>query len=114
MSDCIFCKIVRGEIPATVVYQDEDVLAFKDVNPQAPVHVLIIPKKHIPTFFDLEPGDEVILGRIQKVAAIVARDLGLAEGGYRLVANCLEGAGQVVFHIHYHLLGGRKMAWPPG
>lgn len=114
MPDCIFCKIVRGEIPASVVYEDEDMLAFKDINPQAPVHVLLIPKKHMPTFFDLEPGDEAILGRIQAAAARVARELGLEESGFRLVANCLEGAGQVVFHIHYHLLGGRELAWPPG
>lgn len=114
MQDCIFCKIVNKEIPADVVYEDQDILVFKDVNPQAPVHMLLIPKKHIPTFFDLEPGDEAILGRLHQAAVQVARDLGLTETGFRLVANCREDAGQVVFHIHYHLLAGRKFKWPPG
>ncbi len=114
MQDCIFCKIVNKEIPADVVYEDEDVLAFKDINPQAPFHILLIPKKHIPTFFDMEDGDEQILGRLHKAAVQVARDFGLTESGFRLVSNCREGAGQVVFHIHYHLLAGRELKWPPG
>ena len=114
MQGCIFCRIVNREIPADVVYEDDHILAFRDVNPMAPVHILLIPKKHIATLFDLEEGDERILGRLQRAAVQVARDLGLAERGFRLVTNCLEGGGQVVFHVHYHLLAGRDLKWPPG
>lgn len=114
MQDCIFCKIVRKEIPADIVYEDDRVLVFKDINPQAPVHLLLIPRKHIPTLFDTEAGDEGVLGALQCVASKVARDLGLYERGFRLVLNCREGAGQLVFHVHYHLLAGREFAWPPG
>ncbi|ACA60542.1 histidine triad nucleotide-binding protein [Candidatus Desulforudis audaxviator] len=114
MQDCIFCRIVNREIPADVVYEDEHLLAFKDINPVAPVHLLFIPKRHIPTLFDLQDGDERLLGLLQKAAVQVARDLGLEERGFRLVTNCQEDGGQYVFHVHYHLLAGRELNWPPG
>lgn len=112
--DCIFCKIINKEIPAEVVYEDERILAFKDINPEAPTHILIIPKKHIPTLLDLQPEDSDIVGHIVLTANKLASEYGLAEQGYRLVSNCKEQAGQTVFHIHFHLLGGRPFAWPPG
>ncbi|MEG6614837.1 histidine triad nucleotide-binding protein [Peptococcaceae bacterium 1198_IL3148] len=112
--DCIFCKIINKEIPSEVVYQDERILAFKDINPEAPTHILIIPKKHIPTLLDLQPEDSDIIGHIVLTANKLASQYGLAEQGYRLVSNCKEQAGQTVFHIHFHLLGGRPFAWPPG
>lgn len=112
--DCIFCKIINKEIPAQVVYEDELMLAFKDINPVAPVHILLIPKKHIPTLSDLQPEDSNIMGHIIYTAQKLAGELGLEEQGFRLVANCKEQAGQTVFHIHYHLLGGRLLDWPPG
>jgi histidine triad (HIT) family protein len=114
MQDCIFCKIANREIPADIVYENEQVLVFKDVNPAAPVHLLVIPKKHIPTLFDLSEEDSGILGQIQLAAARVARELNLGEKGFRLVSNCGREAGQVVMHIHYHLLAGRPLHWPPG
>jgi histidine triad (HIT) family protein len=114
MADCIFCKIARKEIPARIVYDDRQVVAFEDLNPQAPTHTLIIPKSHIATFNDVGAGEESLVGHMMVVAARVAKDKGLDETGYRLVANCLESAGQSVFHIHVHLLGGRRFTWPPG
>ncbi|MEW5762107.1 MAG: histidine triad nucleotide-binding protein [Bacillota bacterium] len=114
MEDCIFCKIINKEIPAAIVYEDERLLVFKDINPQAPVHLLLVPKKHIATLFDAGSEDEVTLGAIQLVAAKVARDQGLYERGFRLVLNCQEPSGQLVFHVHYHLLAGRAFGWPPG
>lgn len=113
-SDCLFCKIVSGDIPANVVYQDDQVLAFEDINPQAPTHILIIPREHIATLDELDEGKEAIAGKILVAARKIAREKGLHERGYRLVANCLESAGQTVFHIHFHLLGGRNLGWPPG
>lgn len=113
MQDCIFCKIVNKEIPAEVVYENDTVMVFKDIQPAAPVHLLLIPKKHIPTFFDLQEEDAGLLGDIHLAAVHVARDLGL-EKGFRLVGNCNEEAGQLVFHIHYHLMAGRELCWPPG
>ena len=113
MQDCIFCKIVKKEIPAGIVYEDNSVLVFKDINPAAPVHLLLIPKKHIPTFFDLKEEDSGLLGELHLAAARVARDMGL-EKGFRLVSNCNRDAGQLVFHIHYHLMAGRALHWPPG
>jgi histidine triad (HIT) family protein len=113
MADCVFCRIGRKEIPAKVVHEDAQVLAFEDLNPQAPTHTLVIPKAHFATFDDVGPGEEGLLGRMILVAAKVARDKGLAAG-YRLVGNCREEAGQSVFHIHLHLLGGRRFGWPPG
>ncbi|NHN30939.1 histidine triad nucleotide-binding protein [Paenibacillus agricola] len=106
---CIFCKIVEGSIPSTKVYENEHVLAFRDIQPAAPVHVLIIPKKHIATMNDVGPGDWGLLGDVHEAAQHIARQEGVAESGYRLVNNCGSDGGQVVFHIHYHLLGGEKL-----
>ncbi len=114
MSDCIFCKIGRKEIPSRIVYEDRQVVAFEDVNPQAPTHTLIIPKEHVATLNDISQEEEALLGHLMLVATRLAKEKGLQEEGYRLVANCMEGAGQSVFHIHLHLLGGRKISWPPG
>ena len=114
MSDCMFCKIRDGEIPSEKVYENDDVIAFRDVNPQAPTHILIIPNKHIPTINDLEDEDADVLGKMMLAAQDIAGYEGIAEDGYRLVINCNEGAGQTVFHIHLHLLGGRALTWPPG
>ena len=114
MADCLFCRIARQEIPAKIVFEDPQVVAFEDINPQAPSHILVIPRKHLATFNDVEAGDEGLLGHMLLVARGIARDKGLHEKGYRLVANTLEGAGQSVFHIHVHLLGGRRFAWPLG
>ncbi len=112
--DCLFCKMIAGDIPADVVYEDEQVFAFRDINPQAPTHVLIIPKKHIPTLNDAAPEDEALVGHIMRTAAKIAGDEGFAEEGYRVAMNCNAAAGQTVFHIHLHLLGGRNLGWPPG
>jgi len=114
MSDCIFCRIAAGEIPAELVYEDELVLGFRDLSPQAPTHVLIIPRKHIPTLNDLQPEDEALVGRLYSAAAQIAAREGLAERGYRTLINCNADGGQTVFHLHLHLLGGRQMNWPPG
>ena len=111
---CLFCRIVAGEIPAKIAYQDDALVAFHDVNPQSPVHVLIVPRKHIATLNDVTPDDEALIGMMQTRAAALARELGIAERGYRTVFNCNSEAGQTVFHIHLHLLGGRPMTWPPG
>ena len=107
--NCIFCKIIQGEIPSEIVYEDETVMAFKDVAPVAPVHVLIVPKKHIPTLNDAEESDAEVLGKIQLVAKKIAQQLGVQETGYRVLSNCGKDAGQVVMHIHYHLLGGKNL-----
>jgi histidine triad (HIT) family protein len=112
--DCLFCKIIRREIPGSVVYEDDRVLAFNDINPQAPTHILIIPKRHIATLNDLGPEDDAMVGELVRRAAAIARDRGLAPGGYRTVFNTNREAGQTVFHIHLHLIGGRPMTWPPG
>ena len=112
--DCLFCKIVAGDIPADVVYESDTILAFRDVNPQAPTHVLVIPKRHIETINDLQEGDRQVVGDLFLVAARIAAEEGIADDGYRVVMNCNEGAGQSVFHIHLHLIGGRAMNWPPG
>ena len=114
MSDCLFCKIRDGDIPADFVFQNDEVLAFNDVNPQAPTHLLIIPKKHLSTVNDVEEGDEIVMGKLFSAAKKIAAEKGLSDDGYRLVVNCNEGAGQTVFHIHMHLLAGRPMTWPPG
>jgi histidine triad (HIT) family protein len=113
MTDNIFQKIINRQIPANIVHEDDHCLAFKDINPQAPVHVLIIPRKVIPTHADITEVDRDLLGHLHLVAARLARELGL-QAGYRLVLNCQEQAGQTVPHLHLHLLGGRPMAWPPG
>lgn len=115
MSDsCLFCKIIAGTIPAAFVHQDEDVVAINDINPQAPTHVLIIPRRHIPTLNDLTPEDDPLVGAMTRAAAAIAKNRGLSDRGYRTVFNCNSEAGQSVFHIHLHLLGGRRMTWPPG
>ena len=114
MTDCLFCKIRDGEIPGDIVYEDDDVLAFNDVNPQAPVHVLIIPKKHIPTVNDVDTDDESLMGKLFSAAKTIATQLGVSDDGYRLVINTNENAGQVIFHIHVHMLASRNMGWPPG
>jgi histidine triad (HIT) family protein len=113
MSDCLFCRILRGEIPSKKVYEDERTFAFDDVNPQAPTHVLIIPKKHVVGLKEAGPEDAELIGYCQLVAAKIARERGI-EGGYRTVYNVGPGAGQSVFHLHLHLLGGRGLKWPPG
>ncbi len=114
MADTIFGKIARGEVPADLVYEDEDVLAFRDISPQAPVHLLVIPRRPIPTLNDAGPDDAELLGRLLLAAAKAAAATGIAERGYRVVLNTNAAAGQVVFHLHLHVLGGRSMQWPPG
>lgn len=115
MSDnCIFCRIAAGEIPSRMVYQDDLVVAFEDLNPQAPHHLLLVPRKHIRTTLDLTTADNEMIGHIHQVAGKLAHDLEFAEDGFRLVNNCNEGAGQSVWHLHFHLLGGRDLTWPPG
>ncbi len=113
MTDCIFCKIVEGSIPAEKVYEDEDVLAFRDIHAQAPVHILIIPKKHIPSVRDIGEEEGPLLGRIFSVINRLADELGVADKGFRIVNNCGDEGGQTVYHIHFHLLGGRSLSWPP-
>ena len=114
MADCIFCKIARKEIPAKIVYEDRQVVAFEDLSPQAPSHALVIPKAHFATFNDVGAGEEGLLGHMMLVAIRVAKEKGIADPGYRLVGNCQAGAGQSVFHIHLHLMGRRTFSWPPG
>ena len=114
MAETIFSKIIRKEIPATVVYEDDQVLAFRDISPQAPTHILVIPKKEIATTNDIAEEDEPLVGHMVRVAATIARQEGIAEDGYRLIFNCNRNGGQEVYHIHLHILGGRKMSWPPG
>ena len=114
MTDTIFNKIIAGEIPADIVYDDDEVLAFRDINPQAPVHVLIVPKKAIPTLNDLTEADAGLVGKLYLAAKRIAADLGVAEKGYRTLINCNQDGGQDVFHLHLHLLAGRRMGWPPG
>ncbi|HBC92874.1 MAG TPA: histidine triad nucleotide-binding protein [Pelotomaculum sp.] len=114
MQDCLFCKIIKKEIPAEIVYEDEQVLVFKDINPMAPVHLIIIPQKHIPALADMDEKDTFLMGQIQLTAARLAVKMGLAEEGFRLVNNCGRSAQQTVMHIHYHLLAGRHLNWPPG
>ena len=113
MSDCLFCKIIAGEIPARKVYEDENTFAFNDINPQAPTHILIIPKRHIPGVKEAKPEDAETIGQCHLIAAKLARERGL-EKGYRTVFNVGPDAGQTVFHLHLHLLGGRALHWPPG
>ena len=114
MDDCIFCKIAAGDIPADKVYEDDSVVAFRDLNPQAPTHILVIPRQHIATLNDLRTEDEAVAGHLFGVARDIAAQEGMADAGYRTVMNCNEAGGQAVFHIHLHLLGGRMMHWPPG
>jgi histidine triad (HIT) family protein len=111
---CLFCRIIAREIPASIVYEDDRMIAFNDINPQAPTHVLIVPKRHIETLDALEPGDDQLVGELARRAAAIARERGFSDRGYRAVFNTNREAGQTVFHIHLHLLGGRPMTWPPG
>jgi len=114
MQDCLFCKIVAGEIPADIMYKDDDVVAFRDINPKAPQHILFIPRRHIASMTDLTPDDGPMLASIYTAAIKVARELGLEESGYRFVINVGPDAGLAVFHLHFHFLGGRQLGWPPG
>ena len=114
MKNCLFCKIVNSEIPAEIVYENKRILAFNDINPQAPVHILLIPKIHIATLNDLQQHDQKLLGELIYSASIVAKSLNIAEEGYRTGFNCNSAGGQTVYHIHLHLLGGRVFSWPPG
>ena len=114
MSDCLFCKICAGDIPADVIYETETTLAFRDINPQAPTHVLVIPRRHIATINDLAEQDRPLIGDMFLTARHVAREEGIADAGYRAVMNCNRAAGQTVFHIHLHVVGGRDLDWPPG
>ena len=111
---CLFCKIIAGEIPSSKVYEDDRLFAFNDINPQAPLHVLVVPKQHIPTLNDLQAQDDELVGSMVRAAAKIAKDKGYDGPGFRTVFNCNAEAGQTVFHIHLHVLGGRRLAWPPG
>lgn len=113
-ADCLFCKIIAGEIPAQIRYQDDQLVVFEDINPQAPVHLLLVPRKHIPTTLDLSAADNELVGHVYQVAARMARQEGCADEGFRVVNNCNQAGGQTVWHIHFHLLGGRNLTWPPG
>jgi histidine triad (HIT) family protein len=114
MSDCLFCKIIAGQIPGRFVFEDHELVAIRDINPQAPLHVLIIPRRHIATLNDLTPHDDGLAGSMQRAAAAIAKEHGYSDSGYRTVFNCNREAGQTVFHIHLHLLAGRGLGWPPG
>ena len=114
MSDCLFCKIIGGEIPGQFVHQDDQLVAIKDINPQAPLHALIIPKRHIASLNDLAPSDDALVGSMFRRAAALAKERGFSDRGYRTVFNTNREAGQSVFHIHLHVLAGRLLAWPPG
>jgi histidine triad (HIT) family protein len=112
--DCLFCKIIAGEIPGTIVHSDDRIVALKDINPQAPMHVLVLPRRHVSSLNDLRASDDGIIGEMVRRAAALAAEHGVAERGYRTVFNCNAEAGQTVFHIHLHVLGGRRLGWPPG
>lgn len=114
MKDCIFCKIVQKTIPSKIVYEDEKVLAFEDINPQAPIHILVIPKKHISTLIDCDQDDYLLISHIYKIINKIADEKDIAKSGFRVVTNCNAEAGQTVYHIHFHIFGGRHMHWPPG
>ena len=114
MADCLFCKIVAGQIPSTPVYQDDRLFAFRDINPQAPFHALIVPRRHIATLNDVTAADQDLLGEMVRRAAALASEHGYAERGYRTLFNCNRDAGQTVFHLHLHVLAGRGLGWPPG
>jgi histidine triad (HIT) family protein len=111
---CLFCRIIAGEIPSTRVYEDADLIAFEDINPQAPMHCLVVPRRHVATLNDLGEADDGLVGAMVRRAAAIAKAHGLDGGGYRTVFNCNSDAGQTVFHVHLHVLGGRRLGWPPG
>ena len=114
MPECLFCKIIAHEIPASIVYEDDRVIAFNDINPQGPTHVLVVPRRHIATLNDLGAGDDQIVGELVRRSAAIAKERGIDAGGFRTIFNTNRDAGQTVFHIHLHLIGGRSLAWPPG
>ena len=114
MNNCLFCRISSKQSPANIIYEDSEAVAFTDINPQAPLHVLIVPRKHISTTLEINPEDDVLIGHLFRLAAKIAKEKGIAESGFRLVMNTNADAGQTVFHIHLHILGGRQMHWPPG
>ncbi len=114
MSDCLFCGIAAGTVPADVIYQTDEVVAFRDLHPQAPLHALVIPRKHIATINDITPEDQTVIGEMYLAAAQIVGEAGLSESGFRTVMNCNRQGGQTVYHIHLHVLGGRQMHWPPG
>ena len=114
MTECLFCKINEGEMDTELVYEDDKVIAFEDINPQAPVHILIVPRKHIPTVLDMKENDFTLIGHIYMVANKLAERYKIEDDGFRIVNNCKEKGGQTIFHIHFHLLGGRELQWPPG
>jgi histidine triad (HIT) family protein len=114
MADCLFCKIIAREIPASIVFEDDHMIAFNDINPQGPTHVLVVPKRHISTLNDLMPGDDAMVGEMVRRAAAIAGERGISNGGFRTVFNTNRDAHQTVFHIHLHLIGGRSLGWPPG
>jgi len=114
VDDCLFCRIVGGTIPADIVYRDDQVTAFRDIQPQAPVHVLVVPNEHITSTNDLEPGHDAVMGRLLRATRVVAEQEGIGQSGYRLIVNTGPDAMQSVAHIHVHVLGGRKLGWPPG
>jgi histidine triad (HIT) family protein len=111
---CLFCRIIAGEVAGTIVFQDDELVVFEDINPQAPMHVLVVPRRHIPTLNDLTPDADPLVGNMMRRAATLAAERGYSGSGYRTVFNCNKGAGQTVFHIHLHVLGGRPFGWPPG
>ena len=112
--DCLFCKVVSGEVAINKIYENKDILAFEDINPQAPIHLLIIPKVHIPTLNDLDPRDIALVGKLSLVASKLAKEYEISKNGYRTIMNCNSDAGQTVFHIHLHMMAGRRFKWPPG
>jgi histidine triad (HIT) family protein len=114
MSECLFCRIIAGQIPATIEYQDDRLIAIKDINPQAPMHLLVLPRRHVASLNELSPGDDGLVGEMVRRAAALAAEHGHSERGFRTVFNCNADAGQTVFHIHLHVLGGRRLGWPPG
>ena len=114
MPDCLFCKIVEGKIPARIVHQDAEIVAFEDIDPQAPVHLLVVPRRHVPTLNDLAPEDDALAGKLLRVAAALAKQRGIADRGWRATVNVNKDAHQLVFHVHVHLMGGRTLCWPPG
>ncbi len=114
MSDCLFCKIIDRKVPASIVYEDDRVIAFNDINPQGPTHVLVVPKRHITSLNELTPGDDAVIGEVVRRAVAIAKDRGVSVGGFRTVFNTNKDGGQTVFHIHLHLIGGRSLSWPPG
>ena len=113
MQSCLFCRIIRGEAQSQIVYQDDLAVAFKDIRPQAPVHLLVCPKKHIPTLNDVQPEDNALLAHLFEIARKLAKELGVEQSGYRTVFNVNAGAGQTIYHLHLHVIGGRPLSWPP-